>query len=272
MRDVADRLCTPSPLRALVLPSGAAIFFAPLERAFRPRKARFAVAERRDIPDVRTVRNGKSGLPNGQLRRTMGRYTGAKHRISRRFAENIWGYKKTPLATRPYKPGQHGRDGRKKKLSTYGEGLNEKQKLKFYYQLRERSFRRLFDKAMAMPGNTGDNLMQLLERRLDNVVYRLGFAPTPRAARQLVAHGHISVNGRKVDRASYTVDIGDKVAVREKSRQHLQVQEAVAQKPQVVSYLQANPEKLEGELLQIPKRDDIPMVVNERAVVEFLGR
>lgn len=202
----------------------------------------------------------------------MGRYTGAKHRISRRFAENIWGYKKTPLATRPYKSGQHGRDGRKKKLSVYGEGLNEKQKLKFFYQLREASFRRLFAKAMAMPGNTGDNLMQMLERRLDNMIYRMGMAPTPRAARQLVAHGHISVNGRKVDRASYLVDIGDKVAIREKSKQHLQVQEAVAQKMTTPSYVQVNLEKLEGELIQIPKRDDIPVVVNERAVVEFLGR
>jgi small subunit ribosomal protein S4 len=202
----------------------------------------------------------------------MGRYTGAKHRITRRFAENIWGYKKTPLAARPYKAGQHGRDGRKKKLSTYGEGLSEKQKLKFYYQLREASFRRIFAKALAMPGNTGDNMMQMLERRLDNVVYRLGFALTPRAARQLVAHGHISVNGRKVDRASYLVDIGDKVAIREKSRQHLQVQEAVAHKAQTPSYLQANLEKFEGELIQIPRRDDIPMVVNERAVVEFLSR
>lgn len=208
----------------------------------------------------------------------MGRYTGPKHRVSRRFAENLGGYKKTPLAAKPYKPGQHGPDGKRKKTSVYGEGLLEKQKLKFYYQLRERSFRRVFEEALRMPGNTGDNLMQMLERRLDNVVYRLGFAPTPRAARQLVAHGHIRIKStgaekaRKVDRASYMVQIGDVITLREKSKEHLQVKESVAAKPQVVSYLKADHDKLEGELIQIPKRDDIPMVVNERAVVEFLGR
>ena len=100
----------------------------------------------------------------------MGRYTGPKHRVSRRFAENLWGTKKSPLATRPYKPGQHGKDGKRTKITTYGAGMIEKQKLKFYYQLRERSFRRYYQEALRLPGNTGETLMQLLERRLDNVI------------------------------------------------------------------------------------------------------
>ncbi|MCB9893844.1 MAG: 30S ribosomal protein S4 [Planctomycetes bacterium] len=202
----------------------------------------------------------------------MGRYTGPKHRVSRRFAENIWGSRKSPLASKPYKAGQHGRDGRRGKMSTYNRGLTEKQKLKYYYQVRERQFRRLFDLANKMAGNTGENLMQLLERRLDNMVYRMGFAPTNRAARQLVSHGHIEVNGKKVDRASFTVDIGDKVGVRTKSKNHIQVQEAAAQKNAAVSYVQVDYEKLVGELIQVPKRKDIPVIANERLVIEMLSR
>jgi small subunit ribosomal protein S4 len=202
----------------------------------------------------------------------MGRYTGPKHRVSRRFADNLWGTKKSPLANKPYKPGQHGRDGRRGKMSTYHRGLNEKQKLKYYYQVRERQFRRYFDQASRMPGNTGDNLMQLLERRLDNIVYRMGFAPTNRAARQLVSHGHIEVNGRKVDRASYLVDVGEKVTLRQKSKNHIQVQEAVAQKPTYPSYVKVDFEKIEGELIQLPERKDIPTIADQRLVIEFLGR
>ena len=202
----------------------------------------------------------------------MGRYTGPKHRVSRRFAENIWGTRKSPLATKPYKPGSHGRDARRGKMSTYNRGLIEKQKLKFYYQLRERSFRRLYAEASRMAGNTGENLMQLLERRLDNMVYRMGLAPTNRAARQLVSHGHIEVNGKKVDRASFTVDVGDKVAVKTKSNNHIQVQEAAAQKNAGVNYVKVDFDKLIGELIQVPKRKDIPMIANERLVIEILSR
>lgn len=202
----------------------------------------------------------------------MGRYTGAKHRVSRRFAENLWGTKKSPLATKPYKPGQHGRDGRRGKMSNYNRGMLEKQKLKLFYQVRERQFRRYYAEALRLPGNTGETMMQILERRLDNIVYRLGFAPTNRSARQLVAHGHIEVNGKKVDRASFLVDVGDKVAVRQGSKAHIQVQEAISAKPDVVSYLRADHEKIEGELLQIPRRKDIPVIANERLVIEFLGR
>ncbi len=202
----------------------------------------------------------------------MGRYTGPKHRVSRRFAENLWGTKKSPLASKPYKAGQHGRDGRRGKMSTYSRGMSEKQKLKYYYQVRERTFRRLYQEALRLPGNTGETLMQMLERRLDNIVYRMGFAPTNRAARQLVSHGHVEVNGKKVDRAGYTVEVGDRVAVRQKSKAHLQVQEAVAQKPEQISYVRVDHDKVEGELIQIPRRKDIPVIANERLVIEFLGR
>src|SRR5687768_939956 len=201
----------------------------------------------------------------------MGRYTGPKHRVSRRFAENLWGTRKSPLASKPYKAGQHGRDGRRGKMSNYNRGLTEKQKLKLFYQMRERSFRRIFEVANAMPGNTGETLMQLLERRLDNMIFRMGLAPTNRAARQLVAHGHVEVNGKKVDRASYTVGIGEKIAIRTKSKGHIQVQEASAQKNAGVNYMKVDFEKLEGELIQIPKRRDIPTIANERLVVEFLS-
>jgi small subunit ribosomal protein S4 len=201
----------------------------------------------------------------------MGRYTGPKHRVSRRFAENLWGTRKSPLASKPYKAGQHGPNGRRGKMSNYNRGMTEKQKLKLFYQLRESSFRRLFAQAYAMPGNTGESLMQLLELRLDNVIYRMGFAPTNRSARQLVAHGHVEVNGKKVDRASYTCVVGDKVAIRTKSKGHIQVQEASAQKNAGVNYVKVDFEKLEGEILQIPKRKDIPTIANERLVVEFLS-
>lgn len=202
----------------------------------------------------------------------MGRYTGPKHRVSRRFAENIWGTKKSPLGSKPYKPGQHGPTARRGKTSNYKEGLNEKQKVKFFYQVREAQFLRMYVKASSMGGNKGENLFQLLERRLDNMVYRMGFAPTNRAARQLVAHGHILVNGKKVDRSAYLVDIGDKVSIRDKSKNHLQIQESVAGKPDTVNYVQVDFAKLEGELIQIPKRKDIPTIANERLIVEFLSR
>ena len=203
----------------------------------------------------------------------MGRYTGPKHRVSRRFSENIWGTKKSPLSTKPYKPGAHGRTGgRRRKISTFGEGLAEKQKLKYFYQCRERQFRRFYIRAPRMGGNAGENLMQLLERRLDNMVYRMGFAPTNRAARQLVAHGHVQVNGKKVDRACFLLNVGDKVTLRDKSRNHIQVQETIASKPQTVSYVTVDFDKLVGELVQIPRRKDIPVIANERLVIELLGR
>ena len=202
----------------------------------------------------------------------MGRRLGPKHKISRRFAENIGGYAKTPLARKPHPPGQHGPEARPRKPSTYSKGNAEKQKLKAYYNLRERSFRRIFDQANRMVGNTGENLLQLLERRLDNMVYRMGFALTPRSARQLVAHGHVQVDGKKCDRASYIVAPGQSVSIREKSREHPQVKEAMQHISDLVNYVRREDAKFEAALLTNPPRGDIPVHIEERLVIEFLSR
>jgi small subunit ribosomal protein S4 len=205
----------------------------------------------------------------------MGRYIGAKHRLSRRFAENIGGYAKTPLARKPYKPGQHGPGGkpgaRRGKISTYGKGLVEKQRLKANYNIREATLLRLYARAISMPGNTGENLIQLLECRLDNMVYRMGLALTPRCARQLVAHGHIMVDGKKVDVASYTVMPGQEIEISAKSREHNQIKEAVAQFADLVNYVRRDDKNFKGILITMPKREDIPLKIEDRLVVELLA-
>lgn len=203
----------------------------------------------------------------------MGRYLGPKHKLSRRYAENIGGYAKTPLARKPYPPGQHGPGGkRRKKQSTFGRGLTEKQKLKAIFNLRERQLRIVFDKATRMAGNTGDNLIQLLECRLDNMVYRMGFALTSRCARQLVAHGHVLVDGQKVDIASYLVRPGQEISIREKSRNHPQIQEAMQTFQDLVSYVKREDKEFKGTLMTMPQRKDIPVHLEERLVVELLAK
>jgi len=150
--------------------------------------------------------------------------------------------------------------------------LLEKQKLRFMYGVLERQFRRYFERAQRARGNTGERLLQLLETRLDNLVYRLGFAPTIWAARQLVVHGHIQVNGRKVDRPSYQVRPGDVIAVREKSRRIPMIQESLESAQRVPDYLSVEPEKFQGTLLRVPARDEIPVDVEESLIVEFYSR
>lgn len=201
----------------------------------------------------------------------MGRYTGPKHRVSRKFAENIGGYAKTPLARKPYLPGMHGPAGKRRKTSTFSKGMEEKQKLKAYYNLRERSFRRYVDEAMRMAGNTGENLILLLERRLDNMVYRMGLALTPRCARQLVIHGHIQVDGKKVNRPNYLVAPEQVVGVCERSQTHPQILEAVQQFSDLVSYVKRDDKKLEATLVTTPKRGDIPVHIEERLVIEHMS-
>ncbi len=200
----------------------------------------------------------------------MGRYLGAKHKLSRRFAENIGGYTKTPLARKPYRPGQHGPNGRRRKLSTFGRGLEEKQKLKAYYNIREKTLRRVFQQANKLVGNTGENLLQLLERRLDNVVYRIGLALTPRCARQLVSHGHIEVDGKRVNVSNFLVSPGQTISVREKSQKHPQVLEALQEIDELVSYVKRDNKSFSGSLVTTPKREDIPVHIEERFIVEFL--
>jgi len=208
----------------------------------------------------------------------MARYTGPSCRLCRREGMKLFlkGERCTSPACaferRAFPPGQHGRNVQQK-LSTYGLQLREKQKLKRIYGLLETQFRRYFEMAERMPGNTGENLLQLLERRLDNVVYRLGFAPSRKAARQLVSHGHFLVNERKVDIPSYLVSPGDVIRVRDKSRDlaiiHASLRRARGRE---LPWLQLDKSRLAGSVLELPKREDIPTPVQERLVVEFFSR
>lgn len=203
----------------------------------------------------------------------MGRYTGPKHKLCRRVGEPLCGSPKCPALKRPYPPGQHGSRTQNRKLSEYGVRLLEKQKLRRIYGLMERQFHRYFERASRSRGNTGDILLQLLETRLDSLVYRLGFARTMAQARQLVNHGHIAVNGRKVDIPSYQVRPNDVISVREKSRDLAIIQEALeTNRVEPPSYLSLDAERLEGKLLHIPERSEIPVAVDEKLIVEFYSR
>ncbi|MBE3596858.1 MAG: 30S ribosomal protein S4 [Hydrogenibacillus sp.] len=199
----------------------------------------------------------------------MSRYTGPTWKISRRLGISLSGTGKE--LKRPYPPGQHGPNQRKK-LSEYGLQLQEKQKLRFMYGLSERQFANLFQKALRMKGNTGENFMRLLELRLDNIVYRLGFARTRRAARQLVNHGHITVNGRRVDIPSYLLKPGDVIGLSEKSRGLIVVKDALAQRAYLPEYLSFDENKLEGTLSRLPERAELPAEIQESLIVEFYSR
>ncbi|CAI2648884.1 30S ribosomal protein S4 [Apilactobacillus apinorum] len=201
----------------------------------------------------------------------MSRYTGPSWRISRRLGISLSGTGKE-LARRPYAPGDHGQ-GRRGKLSEYGIQLKEKQKLRFMYGLTERQFSKLFTRAGKIrEGRHGDNFMVLLERRLDNVVYRLGLATTRRQARQLVNHGHITVDGKRVDIPSYEVKIGQVISVREKSKDLQIIKEsvdAVVGRPQYVSF---DADKLEGSLTRLPQRDEMNADIDASLIVEYYNK
>ncbi|MCY7915919.1 30S ribosomal protein S4, partial [Bacillus haynesii] len=171
----------------------------------------------------------------------------------------------------PYAPGPHG-PGQRKKLSEYGLQLQEKQKLRHMYGVNERQFRNLFDKAAKMAGKHGENFMILLEARLDNIVYRLGLARTRRQARQLVNHGHVLVDGSRVDIPSYQVKPGQTISLREKSQNLSVVKEAVEVNNFVPEYLTFDAEKLEGSLTRLPERSELPAEINEALIVEFYSR
>jgi small subunit ribosomal protein S4 len=204
----------------------------------------------------------------------MSKREGSKYKINRRLGVNLWGRAKSPLNRRDYGPGQHGQ--RRKKPSDFGTQLMAKQKLKGYYaNIGERQFRRLYEEASRRRGDTGENLIALLERRLDAVVYRLKFAQTPFAARQFVNHGHILVNGRRVNIASYQVKDGDSIEVRDKSKQLAVVLEAVQSKERdVPDYLEVDHDKLKGRFVRAPKLADVPYPVpmEPNLVVEFYSR
>lgn len=199
----------------------------------------------------------------------MSRYTGPTWKVSRRLGFSLSETGKE-LRKRPYPPGQHGQGRRK--LSNYGLQLQEKQKLRFLYGLSEKQFRNLFDKAANMPGITGENFMILLESRLDNLVYRLGFARSRAGARQLVTHGHITVNGKKLDVPSAHINIGDVIGLREKSRNLVVVEEALEVRPNVPEYLSYDENARTGELIRLPRRDELNPDINEAEIVEFYSK
>ena len=200
----------------------------------------------------------------------MSRYTGPSWKVSRRLGYSVLDTGKE-LSKRAYAPGQHGND-RKKKSSEYGKQLTEKQKLRETYGVSERQFRRLYLIAKAQDEVTGLAFMRILETRLDNVVYRLGFARTRRAARQLVNHGHILVNGNKVDIPSYLCKVGDVVSLREKSLNLKVVTDALENQVQTVAYVTVDKEKRCGSLTRLPERNELTSEINEAAIVEFYNR
>lgn len=203
----------------------------------------------------------------------MARYKGPRVRISRRFGMPIFGPSKY-LERRGYPPGVHGPKKSRRKLSDYAVGLMEKQKLRYQYGLLERQFRRMFEIARKKRGVTGETLLQLLETRLDNVVFRIGFASTRPFARQLVNHGHIRVNGRKVSTASFNVKPGDIIEIRDTaaSRQLAAKSLESAQIRPVPEWVNFSKDVMRAQIMRIPTRDDIQPIVNEQLIVEFYSR
>jgi small subunit ribosomal protein S4 len=199
----------------------------------------------------------------------------AKYKISRRIGESLWGRAKDPVEKRNYAPGQHGAT-RRRKGSDFGNQLMAKQKLKGYYgNITERQFRRIYQEAARRKGDTSENLIGLLECRLDTVVYRMGLVPTVFAARQFVSHGHVKVNGKRVNIASYSVKEGDEVEVKEKSRQMTVVLEA-QQNPErsVPDYIEFDSKELKGKFIRAPKLADVPypVMMEPNLIVEFYSR
>lgn len=201
----------------------------------------------------------------------MARYTGPKSKIARKFKEAIFGPDKA-LDRRNYPPGQHGPNKRRGKQSEYAIQLAEKQKAKYTYGILERQFSNLFEKASRMKGITGENLLVLCELRLDNVVYRLGIAPSRRAARQLVSHKHISVNGNVVNIPSYTLRAGDVVSVREKSKSLEAIGSSVASTRVNHDWLVWNSSDLTGTIVNVPNREMIPENIKEQLIVELYSK
>ena len=201
----------------------------------------------------------------------MARYTGPKTKIARKFGEAIFGEDKS-FEKRNYPPGQHGNNRRRGKKSEYAIQLAEKQKAKYTYGILERQFRNMFKKATASTGITGEVLLQLCESRLDNVVYRMGIAPSRSAGRQLVSHRHITVNGEKVNIPSYQLKAGDVVAIRVKSKSLEAIERSLENADHVYEWITWNPEKNEGTFVSVPQRLQIPENINEQFIVELYSK
>lgn len=201
----------------------------------------------------------------------MARYIGPKSKIARKFGEPIFGADKA-YEKKNYPPGQHGSSRRRKKQSEYGMQLQEKQKAKYTYGILEKQFRNLFEKASQKSGVTGTILLQLIESRLDNTVYRLGIAPTRAAARQLVSHRHITVNGDVVSISSYLLREGDIVGVREKSKSLEAITYSLEGRGNRYSWLEWDGEKMRGKFMGYPTREDIPETIKEQLIVELYSK
>jgi small subunit ribosomal protein S4 len=201
----------------------------------------------------------------------MARYTGPTSRIARRFGEPIFGPDKA-LAKKAYGPGQHGNQRRRGKLSEYGVQLMEKQKAKFTYGILEKQFSNLFKEALRRKGVTGENLIQMCELRLDNVVFRLGIAPTRRAARQLVTHRHITVNGENVNIPSYALKVGDQVSVRARSKSLETIADSLSAHQNQMEWLEFNGETKLGKVIAAPERIQIPENIKEQLIVELYSK
>ncbi|MFI3260844.1 MAG: 30S ribosomal protein S4 [bacterium] len=200
----------------------------------------------------------------------MSRYTGPAYKKSRRLGFSTLENGKE-LAKKPYAPGAHGQD-RRRKLSDYGVQLQEKQKVRIMYGLTEKQFRRTFDKAAKQKGITGENLLILLESRLDNLVFRLGMARTRRSARQIVNHGHILVNGNKVDIPSYSCKVGDVISVKEKALNHPAIKDAIEYNLNTLPFVEFNKAKLTGKFVRFPERSELNQEITEQLIVEFYNR
>ncbi len=201
----------------------------------------------------------------------MARYTGPKSKIARKFGEAIFGDDKA-FEKKNYPPGHHGNNRRRGKKSEYAIQLMEKQKAKYTYGILERQFRNLFTKANRSKGVTGEVLLQLCESRLDNVVYRMGIAPSRRSARQLVSHRHITVNGEVVNIPSYALRAGDVVGVREKSKSLQAIENSLEGSSQVYEWISWNSEKKEGTFVSVPEREQIPENIKEQLIVELYSK
>ena len=201
----------------------------------------------------------------------MARYTGPKSRIARRFGEPIFGPDKA-LAKKAYAPGQHGNQRRRGKQSEYGMQLMEKQKAKFTYGILEKQFANLFKEALRRKGVTGENLLQMCELRLDNIVFRLGLAPTRRAERQLVTHNHITVNGNNINIPSYALKAGDLVSVRERSKSLEVISNSIASNKIQMEWFEFNSETKVGKVIIAPERIQIPENIKEQVIVELYSK
>lgn len=201
----------------------------------------------------------------------MARYIGPKSKIARKFSDPIYGPDKY-LEKKNFPPGQHGANRKRRKQSEYGIQLQEKQKAKYTYGMLERQFRNVFKQASRKKGITGENLLQLIEARLDNVVFRLGIAPSRSGARQFVSHRHITVNGEVVNIPSFAVKEGDIIGVREKSKSLLAINDSLSSSKKSYSWLEWDDEKMQGKFLNYPPREEIPENIKEQLIVELYSK